>query len=481
MSEKRALSREELQAVYRAGEAAMIGLVEGLLDRIERLEGQVGKNSGNSSQPPGSDGLKRSKKRSLRRASGQASGGQAGHEGHTLKAVVVPDAVVVHAVTNCGCCAAPLSATPVSRVEKRQVFDLPAVRLEVTEHQAERKTCPACGLESVGVFPASVTHAVQYGPRFRAQLVSLHSGQFIPLARVVELVTGQYGQPIAEATILSAVAEAAQAVGPVLEALTTYLADTPEAVHCDETGARVDGTLHWIHSAGTTQATVYRLHPKRGTLGIDAPGILNRRRGWSVHDGWKPYFTYDTRHALCNAHHLRELTFIAEHYQHRWAADMRHWLCHIKHAVDRARADGRSALSDEQVYWLTQRYQAILDQANTEVGLDPPAPATTRRRPKQSPSANLLRRLRDGQAAVLAFMHDFTVPFDNNLAERDVRMVKVQQKISGGFRSQAGAQAFCAVRSYLSTARKNGVSALCALEHVFAGTPYFPPCVNQPE
>ena len=200
-------------------------------------------------------------------------------------------------------------------------------------------------------------------------------------------------------------------------------------------------------------------------------GILRQRCGWCVHDGWAPYFRYDLPHALCNAHHLRELTFIADHHHHVWATDMRHFLSHLKHVVDRAVAEGATELSGEQYAWFTRRYEGLLAQADDEL-------AGTPHPPTGYAPANLLRRLRDGQDAVLAFMHDFRVPFDNNLAERDIRMVKLQQKISGTFRSLTGAQAFCTLRGYLSTARKNGLSALDALIRALQGDPFFPPCLS---
>lgn len=464
----------DTRSVYQQGEAAVVALVNELNAIIRALESPVDKNSGNSSLPPGRDGLKRGQKRSQRERSGKRSGGQAGHVGQTLNMVAVPDAVVVHAVAVCGRCQTDLGAVGVSGRDKRQVFELPEVVLTVTEHQAEHKVCPKCGVTNHAHFPVEVTQPTQYGPRFRAQLVYFHSGQFIPLQRTAEMVAGLYGQPVSEATILNAVWETARTVAPVMAALQGYLVETPEAVHFDETGARVNGILHWLHSASTPQATLYTIHRQRGSAGMDAMGILKRRQGWSVHDGWKPYFKYAVQHALCNAHHLRELTFIAEQYQHRWAVKLRHWLVHMKTAVDTARADGQPSLSGEQLAWLFHRFDVILNDALDEIG---PPPLTTTRRPKNTPPANLLNRLRDGRSQVLAFLTNFTVPFDNNLAERDVRMVKVQQKVSGGFRRFASAQAFCAVRSYLSTARKNGLSALDALTQAFAGSPFFPPCV----
>lgn len=476
---------EEIHVIYRQGEAAMGVWVSGLLEeqaqqvaaleaRVQKLEDQLTKNSRNSGKPPASDGLKKPSPKSQRQASGKPTGGQRGHEGHRLEAVAVSDAVVRYTVPHCAHCQATLNATAVRRVERRQVFDLPAMRLMVTEHQAEVKCCAGCGYETQAAFPADVTQPTQYGPHFRAQLVYFHSGQFIPLARTVEVMEGLYGQPVSEATIVAAVQTAAERVASVTEAVTAYLVNTAEAVQCDETGARVEGKLQWVHSASTPQATVYAIHPKRGTLGMDALGILSRRCGWCVHDGWASYFQYDLPHALCNAHHLRELTFIADQYHQHWAVDMRHCLCHIKHVIDRALTDGRTELSAEQDAWFTHRYEGLLAQAEDELNATPHPPT-------RYPPANLLRRLRTGQNAVLAFMRDFRVPFDNNLAERDIRMVKLQQKISGTFRSVAGAHAFCALRGYLSTARKNGVAALGALTLALQGIPFFPACVATPE
>lgn len=480
---KRAMpTSEEIHALYRQGETAVGAWIRELLEqqgeqmavlegRLQKLEAQLAKNSQNSGKPPSSDGLKKPAPKSQRQASGKRQGGQKGHEGHRLEMVGTPDAVVRHTAGQCEHCQAGLAEAAVTRLEKRQVFELPEVRLTVTEHQAEVKCCPACGQETQAAFPDAVQQPTQYGPRFRAQLVYLHSGQFIPLGRTAEMMAGLYGQPVSEGTIVAAVQAAAAQVAPVTAAVTAYLVDTPEAVHCDETGARVEGKLHWVHSASTVQATVYGVHPKRGTAGMDDLGILRQRGGWCVHDGWAPYFRYDLPHALCNAHHLRELTFIADQHHHAWATDMRHFLSHVKHVVDHAVAEDATELSGEQYAWFTRRYEGLLAQADDELARTP-HPLTG-----YAP-ANLLRRLRDGQQAVLAFMHDFRVPFDNNLAERDIRMVKLQQKISGTFRSLSGAQAFCTLRGYLSTARKNGLSALEALTRALQGHPFFPPCLS---
>jgi|SRR5579863_1311175 len=490
MEPKKLPSDEIIHGAYVQGESAVQALFEAqgkcirameaqiqvLESRVQALADQLNKNSGNSSQPPSSDGLKKPQPKSQRGRSGKTSGGQAGHAGQTLKAVAEPDKVVVHRVIDCAHCQADLAAVVASSLDKRQVFELPAVALVVTEHQAEHKHCPWCGQENQATFPADVTQPTQYGPRFRAQLVYFHSGQFIPLARTAEIVEGLYQQPVAQATILAAVAEVAHQAAPVNAALKTYLIETSEAVDFDETGTRVNGKLHWLHSAGTTQATVYSLQPKRGSTGIDAAGILNKRHGWSIHDAWQPYFKYAVQHGLCNAHHVRELTFMAEQYHQQWAVDMRHLLCHIKDTVEHAKADGRTSLSLEQSAVFNHRYTVVLNAAEDEIALLPPLPAA--RHPKNSPPANLLKRLTEHHAQVLAFMDDFRVPFDNNLAERDVRMMKVQQKVSGGFRALATAQHFCAVRGYIATVRKNGQSILAALTHALTGSPFYPPCLS---
>jgi len=420
---KRAMpTSEEIHGLYRQGEAAVGAWIRALLEeqgeqmaelegRLQKLEAQVAKNSQNSGKPPSSDGLKKPAPKSQRRVSGKRRGGQKGHEGHRLEMVATPDAVVRHTAAQCEHCQAGLAEAVVSRIERRQVFELPEVRLTVTEHQAEVKCCPACGQETRAAFPDVVQQPTQYGSRFRAQRVYLHSGQFIPLGRTAEMMVGLYGQPVSEGAIVAAVQSAAAQVAPVTAAVTAYLVDTPEALHCDETGARVEGKLHWVHSASTAQVTVYAVHPKRGTAGMDALGILRQRCGWCVHDGWAPYFRYDLPHALCNAHHLRELTFIADHHHHVWATDMRHFLSHLKHVVDRAVAEGATELSGEQYAWFTRRYEGLLAQADDEL-------AGTPHPPTGYAPANLLRRLRDGQDAVLAFMHDFRVPFLNNCPSR---------------------------------------------------------------
>jgi len=440
--------------------------------RIQELEDQVAKNSRNSGKPPSSDGLKK-KPVNLRAKGKRQSGGQPGHEGHTLEMVSNPDGIEAHPIDTCPHCAADLRKVEVLGVEKRQVFDLPPVRLAVTEHQAEVKQCPGCGQEVKGRFPEGVSQPVQYGPRLKAQAVYLTVYQLLPLARACELFEDFYEHTPSEALLLAAQSEVAGQVEPVLAEVKRQVIESAVA-HFDESGLRVAGCLHWLHVAGTKDLTYYAVHPKRGSEAPQAIGILPAFSGRAVHDGWSPYLTFENcQHALCNAHHLRELLFIVERYQQPWAEEMACLLLDIKTEVEASPPDW-TTLPPERVAHYEHRYDEILQQG-FEANPPPEQPAPRQRgRRKQPPPKNLLDRLDRHKTETLAFMHDFRVPFDNNLAERDIRMVKVRQKVSGTFRTRTGADTFCALRSYISTARKQGQNVLQSLHDAFLGQPFMP-------
>lgn len=474
-------TREDIHAAYQQGEEAVMALFEvqakiiGELEvRLQALEDQIAKNSRNSSKPPSSEGLNKPAPKSRRESSGKNRGGQKGHVGYRLEPVDKPDHFEVHPVVQCAHCQANLASVEVSKVEKRQVFDLPEIRLEVTEHQGEVKTCPVCGQVNHGAFPADVTQPTQYGPRVRAQMVYFNVYHFIPLERTAEIVSELYQQPVSDGTVFAAAVELAEQVTPINEQIKAYLVETEKPVHFDETGARVNGTLEWLHSASTEQATSYAIHPKRGGEAMDDIGILPQRTGWSIHDAWQPYLNYvDAKHGLCNAHLVRELVFLIERYRQAWAKDFLALLLNMKEKVDAAQSQGQASLSELQLAAFEQVYDQIVERG--ERANPPPVRQPGQRgRLKQSPARNLLDRLKNHKDKVMAFVYDFSVPFDNNLAERDIRMVKVQQKVSGGFRSGNGADIFCQVRSYISTARKNGQRVLDVLYQAFTGTPYLP-------
>ena len=447
--------------------------VEEQAAEIQSLRDQLAKNSQNSGKPPSSDGLKKPRRSSLRRKGSRPTGGQAGHVGHTLAMVAEANVVEVHEVRACPHCAADLAWVAPCEHERRQVFDIPPVELTVTEHRAEVKICPGCGERVKGDFPTSVNQPVQYGPRLRSQAVYLNTYQLIPLARTCELIGDIYNHKPAEALVLNANEAVSAEIEPSLQAVQGQLLAS-DVVHFDESGLRVEGQLNWLHVASTATLTYYIVHSKRGQQAMDDMGILPKFRGRAVHDHWHSYLTYDgCLHALCNAHHLRELQFIAEQYKQAWAEKMIQLLLDIKAEVDTA-APGQMSLAPDRLIHFEQRYDSLIAQG---LQLNPPPaqpPPKKRGRKKQSPPKNLLDRLQRHKSQVLAFMYDFRVPFDNNLAERDVRMIKVKQKVSGAFRTRSGAETFCALRSYISTSRKHGINVIDAIQQALAGQPFVP-------
>ena len=453
-----------------------MGLLEGengrLKKRVKELEGQLKLNSRNSSKPPSSDGF--SKPPTVRKKTGKPPGGQAGHEGHTLQMVESPDHTVIHTVSECFSCGRSLERVATTDHERRQVFDLPPVKVEVTEHRAERKTCPRCGSLSRASFPEGVTQPVQYGPRLKAAAVYMSQYQLIPYERATDVFSVLFGCDVSEGTLVNWNRAASEMLKPVEGEIKRLLAGSPVA-NFDETGMRVEGRGAWLHVASTDKLTHYAVHPKRGRRATDDIGILPGFRGTAVHDCWSPYLTYGCSHALCCAHLIRELTFQQEENAQEWAGDMKELLLEEYAAVNEAKARGSQCLKRRQVKEFEKSYERILSKGFRANPLPEARGQPSRRgRKKKTKARNLLERLRDHQGKVLAFTRDFSVPFDNNLAERDLRMAKVKQKISGTFRSLEGAHDFCRIRGYISTARKNSVPVIQALADVFEGKPFVP-------
>ncbi len=475
------LSRDEILTVYAAGPEAVVALVEqlqatqaelrqqvqALTVRVAELEARLKQDSHNSHQPPSSDGpAKLPPRRSQRRRRGKKSGGQPGHPGATLVQVKQPDTVVPHAASACGQCGAALTAAPVVKRERRQVMDLPPIRPQVTEHQVLHQCCPACQAVTSGQFPAEVTQPIQYGPDIKALAVYLQEYQHLPFERTQEFFQDVCHLPLSEGTLAEARATCAERLEPVETAIKQALSEAP-VVHCDETGMRVAGHTDWLHVVSTASLTYLARHAKRGREAMTAIGLLPIFKGTAMHDGLGAYFRYGCRHALCNVHLLRDLTAVSEITRQRWPQGLADLLLGIKASVARAVAAGHKQLTARQIKTFTDQYQHLFQ---TGLRANPPPSRTGRRgHPRQGPIRSLLLRLKKHQTAVLAFMHDFRVPFDNNQAERDLRMAKVRQKIGGGFRSQRGADIFCRIRGYIATMRKQGQNSLAALRSVFAG------------
>jgi transposase len=487
-------SREDIFAAYQAGPDAVIALVEQLLAvhagqieqlvnaheqqvgdltaRVAQLEARLNKDSHNSHQPPASDGpAKRPHPRSLRRRSGKKSGGQPGHPGVTRCLVDQPDTVVPHVPATCAACGASLETALEIKRERRQVIDLPEPRLVVTEHQAAHKVCPLCQTVTAGAFPPEVGQPVQYGPRTKAAAVYLQTYQLLPYERTVEALGDLFGVYPSEGTLASAQATAYLTLEPVEQAIASAIRQA-DVVHVDETGQRVAGHTEWVHVASTALLTFYAHHAKRGREAIEAIGLLIGLAGRRVHDAWAPYLGLAGLYALCNAHLLRELIGLHEDTGQAWIPKMIRLLVNMKAAVDTAQAAGQSKLSANQCAGFEAAYTRFLNEG---LRANPPPKLTGKRgRPKRTPARNLLDRLATHRGAILAFLHDFRVPFDNNQAERDLRMLKVKGKVSGCFRSSKGADHFCRIRGYISTLRKQGYSVLDGLTTVFAGQPLMP-------
>jgi transposase len=454
----------------------VIGQLQERIDALEvenkRLQDRLNLDSHNSSFPPSSDkGRQQKATRSLRQPSGRKPGGQHGHDGATLKQVETPDHVVAHPVSACAGCGQDLSAVPVTAVEKRQVFELPPLKLEATEHQAALKICPQCAQETRGRFPLDVRQPVQYGPRVKGFLVYLHHEQLVPYERTTALVEDLLGQPVSQGTLLTANHTCYDQLASTETAIKHEIQQAAVA-HFDETGLYEEGKRIWLHSASTPTGTYYFAHEKRGQEAMQAAGVLPRFQGTAVHDHWESYQAFDhCAHAFCNAHHLRELQRAIDQDEAAWAHEMKTLLLDIKEQVDAAKAAGQPALPAEQIDAFQRDYRDIVDGALLPYLSEPTANAPPKRgRTKQSKTKNLLDRLARYQTETLRFMTDFRVPFDNNLAERDIRMTKVKQKISGTFRSPEGTRYFCRIRGFISTLKKQGRNILEGLTQTFNTT-----------
>ncbi len=458
-------------AALREERAILAQQMEHLLTRLEEVEGRLAKDSHNSSKPPSSDGPGR-KRRSRRTRSGKKTGGQPEHPGRTLMQVAQPDEIVSHRPAACVHCQQPLEKVPGSVKERRQVHDLPAVRVVVQEHQVEEVWCPACQGRNEGSFPSGVEAPVQYGPTVRALGVYLHQYQLVPVARSCEVLEDLYDCHISEATLLSWVQQAATGLEATVAQIAEWLRSS-RLQHADETGLRLVGKLHWVHVNSTRWLTHLAWHAKRGKLALEAIGIWPHFQGRAMRDRWKSYDHYPCAHSICGAHLLRDCTYVQEQEQQEWAGEMYDLLLSMAAAAEEWRQRGAKAVPGyERDEWIARYFELLASGFAAQPAFSAEAVPKQQRRSKQSAAKNLLDDSLRRAEQVLAFLDDLSIPFTNNQAERDLRMIKVQQKIAGTFRSEAGATAFCRIRSYLSTMRKQGHPMLAALAAVFAGKPF---------
>lgn len=422
--------------------------------KIKMLEEKKRKNSRNSSKPPSSD---QKKTRSLRRKSDKKPGGQPGHEGHFLEIKKDPDEIQTNTISHCVECGYELNKRADS-IDVRQVFEVPEPKISVIEHQTEIKECRRCGCINKAEFPKEVIQKTQYGPRAKGLMVYLSQYQFLPYKRIRLLFKDLYNHFVSAGTIFNAVNESANRVINIDNQIKGLLTEG-DLLNADETGMNISGDKHWLHIASNEQVTHYAAHKRRGYLAMDDIGILPRYKGTLIHDHWGSYFKYpDAKHGLCNAHHLRELKFLHEVQGFNWANRMSDLLIDIHDKRENAKSKGLRCFNKSAINSFTKTYQDILAQAKRGQA----AKGT-------KDSGNLLKRLTLHQAETLLFMHNFAVPFSNNQAEQDARMMKVQQKITGGFRTFMGAKNFCLNRGIISTAMKNKKNILKIFQWAFQG------------
>ncbi|WP_430883388.1 IS66 family transposase [Fusibacter sp. JL216-2] len=438
-------------------------------ETIKTLKESLNKNSNNSSKPPSSDGLKKPKPKSLRKPSGKSAGAQKGHKGNGLKLMKTPDETVQHFPKECNNCPFKKQCDACQVSETRYNIDI-IIDTKVTAHQVMTCECSYRNNEVIsGVFPESIKGRVQYGDNLKALAVTLNTAGMVGIKRTHDILSAVFNLPISTGTIHSMVTN----VSEKLEDTVNLIRDKVKSLdlaHFDETGLRVDKKLHWVHNASNTHFTYLTVEEKRGSIGMDSSGILPEFKGIAIHDFWKPYFTYkNVDHGICNAHLLRELTGVIENYPEQiWAENMINLLLEMKNLKDTLKNDGYTTLSEYQLKYFNSKYDAIVEEA-IKANPIPDKPKGKRGRHKKGKIRALIERFASHKGEVCLFINDFNVPFDNNQAERDVRMIKVKQKVSGTFRTKEGADTFVRIMSYLGTMAKHGINSYTAIKSALKG------------
>lgn len=449
--------------------------IAGLNQTIQELKEQLNKNSKNSSRPPSSDGLKKpavNKNKSLREPSGKKQGAQEGHDGVHLSVISDPDHIENHMHSDCTGC--PHRAECLSRAcikETRHEVDT-VVTVDITAHNAvEVRECPLHGGIKTGSFPENIKATVQYGKNLQAMVVAFNTVGAVSINRTHEILTSVFNIPLATGTIKNMVTRCAESLKGTYERIRLTMVSLG-LLHCDETGSRIDGKTCWVHVASDQNYTYLTINQKRGQIGMDAAGVLPHAHGIIVHDCWGSYWKYqDVTHAICCAHLLRELNGVIEnHPEQTWAVRFKKLLLDMKKVRDKALLSDKDEVSYYHRHKFDQEYDAIIKTAYEENPI-PETPAKKRGRKKKSKVLNLICRLDNYKESVCLFIKNLCVPFDNNQAERDLRMVKVKTKVSGCFRSEEGAQEYLTIMSYIGSARKHGVNAFTAIHEALNGNP----------
>lgn len=442
-----------------------------LLARNIELEAKQNKNSKNSSKPPSSDNNK--KPLNSRKKTGRSTGGQYGHEGNTLLKIDNPDKIIDirKIICTCGCNLSDIEG----EIQRRQVVDLPQIFMNTTEYRIHEVVCPDCKKVHITEFPSTIGQPVQYGENLQALIVYLSNYQLVPIARTTEIVKNLTGKNISQGTIVNANKRLYDGLEKFEEALKQKLKKA-EVLHTDESGLRSEGKINWVHVASTNRATHYAMHKKRGAIATNEIGILQEFEGTMVHDHWMPYYTFTKcTHAECNAHNIRILKGIHENFAHIWAMDMGSLLIEIKRKVDSLKSKGAASMAESDIKAYDERYRNIIAQGKKEDAEKCSVKMHKKTgNPVKSDALRLLQKLEKYDVETLSFMYDFNIPFDNNLAERDIRMIKLRQKISGCFRGEDGGDWFCRIRSYISTCNKNGQDIMESLKNAIKGNPYIP-------
>ena len=453
---------------------AQTQLIAQLNQTIHELKEQLNKNSKNSSKPPSSDGFKKPAPKSLRKPSGRKAGGQSGHPGTHLAVITEPDNIIKHMPSACESCPHfKMCKVTACIAEKRHVIDA-VVTVSITEHQSlEVPICMLHGDTRKGEFPSDIKATVQYGENLQALSVALNTVGAVSVKRTHEILSGVFNIPIAAGTISNMVKRCADCLTDAVSKIKQKMIGS-ELGHFDETRTRVDKKLWWVHDASNCEYTYLDISPKRGFAGMEQCGVLTGFQGIAMHDCWASYWKYpDIQHAVCCAHLLRELTGISEnHSDQTWAPEFINLLLEMKKVKEKAVKSGKESLSYYHYHKFDKKYEELIKLARRENPL-PETKEKKRGRKKKGSILALVERLAKYKASVCLFIHNFMIPFDNNQAERDLRMIKVKTKVSGCFRTEEGARNYLKIMSYVGTAHKQGYNAYESIKNAISGHPNF--------